>query len=93
MNSQKQILTEMLKGRLSNIKNDVELALLNVEGISELEISCPKCHGTGEYNYDFLETDENGKFLHNDNKCDVCYGTGKVTVEFYEDIQKASRGE
>lgn len=54
-------------------------------------ISCPKCHGTGEYNYDFLETDENGKFLHNDNKCDVCYGTGKVTLEFYEDLQRGCR--
>jgi len=53
-------------------------------------LSCPKCHGKGEY--DVYEYDENDMLDSiSTNKCELCYGTGTVTVEFYEYIQKASR--
>ena len=80
----------MLKGRLNNIKNDVELALLNVEGIGKFEISCPKCHGEGEY---YVPTNDirEATFNFQPKKCLICKGIGKVTVDAYEDYQERCR--
>ena len=56
-------------------------------------LSCPKCHGKGEYEVAHYEDDEllDCVEIWESRHCELCYGTGKVTVEFYESIQKASR--
>ena len=60
------------------------------EAVQKQLISCPKCHGKGEYKVP-ISTDEWYGGGWESRHCELCYGTGKVTVEFYESIQKASR--
>jgi DnaJ-class molecular chaperone len=53
-------------------------------------ITCPKCHGKGEYEIPIWgEGYENCGY--ETHKCELCYGTGKVTLEFYEDLQRGCR--
>ena len=56
-------------------------------------ITCPKCHGEGEYEVAHYEDDEllDCVEIWESKHCELCYGTGKVTLEFYEDIQKRCR--
>ena len=56
-------------------------------------ITCPKCHGKGEYEVAHYEDDEllDCVEIWESRHCELCYGTGKVTLEFYEDIQKRCR--
>ena len=86
---QTDILSERLKDRLTKIKNDAELALVAVEEIGGLEITCCKCHGKGIYIVPRYEDDCVVDWV--DESCELCHGTGKITLEFYELLQRGCR--
>ena len=69
------------------------LAMETVDNQPSILISCPKCHGKGEYEVAHYEDDEllDCVEIWESRHCELCYGTGKVTVEFYESIQKRCR--
>lgn len=53
-------------------------------------LSCPKCHGTGEY---IVPMFDYGEFptRYEKRPCEICHKTGKLTVEDYEMLQEACR--
>ena len=88
---QTDILSERLKDRLTKIKNDAELALVAVEEIGGLEITCCKCHGKGTYEAYEWDDEINCVKYPKTAECKVCHGTGKITLKFYEQLQKGCR--
>ena len=82
---------------LGNFKEPFSLkfVLEFVDCLPEALISCPKCHGKGEYEVAHYEDDEllDCVEIWESRHCELCYGTGKVSVEFYEMIQEKSRGK
>lgn len=61
-----------------------------VDKQDEVLLSCPKCHGTGEY---IVPMSDYGEFptRYEKRPCEICHKTGKLTVEDYEMLQEASR--
>ena len=86
---QTDILSERLKDRLTKIKNDAELALVAVEEIGGLEVTCCKCHGEGKY-YTLTQYQYEREEIKS-HKCLICKGTGKITIDEYEDYQERCR--
>ena len=61
------------------------------KAVSDLPITCFKCHGTGIHKAPIL--DDNGEWTDKWKSChcEVCGGTGKITLAFYEKRQKRMR--
>lgn len=92
----KESIAEKYVGQRRAKKDWSEEALSVMEIIDsqqEVVITCPKCHGKGEYEVAHYEDDEllDCVEIWESRHCELCYGTGKVTLEFYEDIQKRCR--
>lgn len=72
-------------------KNAVEMMEL-VDNQPEVLLSCPKCHGAGEYKA-FVKYNDRIFWESEQRKCLICNGTGKVSIEAYEDYQEKCRGK
>lgn len=70
-------------------KNALEMMEL-VDNQPAVLLSCPKCHGTGEY---IVPMFDYGEFptRYEKRPCEICHKTGKLTVEDYEMLQEACR--
>ena len=68
-------------------KNAFEMMEL-VDNQPEVLLSCPKCHGIGEY---IVPMFDYGEFptRYEKRPCEICHKTGKLTVEDYEMLQEA----
>jgi len=58
-------------------------------------LSCPKCHGTGEYGVPKFddETYMPSMTEWENRPCEICHKTGKISIDDYEMLQSAIRGE
>ena len=71
-----------------NPHKEVIMSVINTE--PAVLLSCPKCHGTGEY---IVPMFDYGEFptRYEKRPCEICHKTGKLTVEDYEMLQEACR--
>ena len=79
------------KFNTENPHKEIIMSVINTE--PQVLLSCPKCHGKGEYKVPIFEDDCLLDCVETweTRRCELCNGIGKMTIEFYEMIQSHAR--